>query len=285
MDYSNRGVTDIRLEFDAQQHDGQAILNKLYKSTQLQIGFAVKMRALVGDNPKIFSLTEILQAFINKRLENIRRKSQFLLKENEKELVNLNTRFFIISNYQEIAEIIKGQLTEEERHKQLKQKFVEIEQGQIKIENILSMSVSFRQFTPEKQTNLTQEIVDLKTENEKLGQLITSGEKRKEKLIFELEQLKKDYEKDSRRTQIISDSHIIDERKAVIPEEIIIILSQGEKKKTNSEVGEKEDKLASYLNIYKVNALDATNIPSVGKELKTRGENLAIVKSNRRDDL
>jgi len=243
------------------------------------------MRALIGDNPKIFSLTEVLQAFISKRLENIRRKSQFLLKENEKELVNLNTRFFIISNYQEIAEIIKGQPTEEERHKQLKQKFVEIEQGQIKIENILSMSVSFRQFTPEKQTNLTQEIVDLKTENEKLGQLITSGEKRKEKLIFELEQLKKDYEKDSRRTQIISDSHIIDERKAVIPEEIIIILSQGEKKKTNSEVGEKEDKLASYLNIYKVNALDATNIPSVGKELKTRGENLAIVKSNRRDDL
>ncbi|CAG8850755.1 34746_t:CDS:1, partial [Racocetra persica] len=46
VDYSNRGITDIRLEFDAQQHDGQIILNKLYKNTQLQISFAVKMRAL-----------------------------------------------------------------------------------------------------------------------------------------------------------------------------------------------------------------------------------------------
>jgi DNA gyrase subunit A len=230
------------------------------------------MRALVGDNPKVFSLTEILQAFISKRLENIRRKSQFLLKENEKELVNLSTRIFIIKNYQEIAEIIKGYPTEEDRHEQLKQKFEEIKQGQIKIENILSMSISFRQFTPEKQADLTKDIADLKTENEKLGQLITSEEKRKDKLIADLEQLKKDYEKDIRRTQIISDSHLIDERKAIAPEEIIIILSQGEKKKTKSETG--ESKLASYLNIYKVNSLDATNIPSVGKELKTRGEKL-----------
>ncbi|CFW93437.1 DNA gyrase (subunit B) [endosymbiont DhMRE of Dentiscutata heterogama] len=284
VDYSNRGITDIRLEFDAQQHDGQIILNKLYKNTQLQISFSVKMRALVGENPKIFSLTEILQAFISNRLENIRRKSQFLWKENEKELVNLNTRLFIINNYQEIAEIIKGYPTEEERNEQLKQKFTEIKQGKIKIENILSMSISFRQFTPEKQADLTQGIADLKIENEKLAQLVASEEKRKEKLIADLEQLKKDYEKDHRRTQIISDSHLIDERKAIAPEEIIIILSRGEKKKAKSETGEKE-KLPSYLNIYKINSLEATNIPSVGKELKTRGENLAIIKSNRRDDL
>jgi DNA gyrase/topoisomerase IV subunit A len=76
-DYSNRGIIDIRITFDAQQYDGQIILNKLYKNTQLQIGFAVKMRALMGDSPKIFSLMEVLQAFISNRLENIRRRSQF----------------------------------------------------------------------------------------------------------------------------------------------------------------------------------------------------------------
>ncbi|MCE8162915.1 MAG: hypothetical protein I3273_00860 [Candidatus Moeniiplasma glomeromycotorum] len=288
VDYSNRGVTDIRLEFDAHQQDGQIILNKLYQRTQLQISFAVKMRALVGDNPRIFSLTEVLQAFISNRLESIRRKSQFLWKENEKELVNLNTRLFIINNYQAIAEIIKGYPTEAERHEQLKQKFVEIERGEIKIDNILSMSISFRQFTPEKQTDLAQGITNLKAENEKLAQLVASEENRKEKLIADLEQLKQVYEKqkDERRTQIISDSHLIDERKAIVPEEIIVILSQGEKKKTKAELEEKESKLASYLNIYKTNSLEATNLPSTGSEkLKTRGENLIIIKSNRRDDL
>jgi DNA gyrase/topoisomerase IV subunit A len=145
------------------------------------------------------------------------------------------------------------------------------------------MSVSFRQFTPERQVVLTQEIVNLKTENETLGELVASEEKQKEKLVADLEQLKKDYGKDIRRTEIISDSHIIDERKAVAPEDLIVILSQGEKKKSKTE--EKDDKKPSYLNIYKTNSLDATNIPSVGKELKTRGGNLAIIKSNRRDDL
>ena len=145
---------------------------------------------------------------------------------------------------------------------------------------------SFRQLRPGKQTDLANEIEELKTKNEELIRLVISEEKRKEKLIADLEQLKKDYEKDTRRTKIISDFHLIDERKAITPEEIIIILSRGEKKKTKSEIGEKESgKVASYLNIYKVDSLDATNIPSVGKELKTRGENLAIIKSNRRDDL
>ena len=144
---------------------------------------------------------------------------------------------------------------------------------------------SFRQLRPGKQTDLTNEIEELKTKNEELIQLMISEEKRKEKLITDLEKIKQDYAKDYRRTQIISDSHLIDERKAITPEEIIIILSQSERKKTKSEVGEKEIKIASYLNVYKINSLDATNIPSVGKELKTRGENLVIIKSNRRDDL
>jgi DNA gyrase/topoisomerase IV subunit A len=198
-------------------------------------------------------------------------------------LVNLNTRLFIIKNYQELAEIIKGYPDEETRSEQLRGKFVEIKQGQIKIENILNMPISFRQFTSEKQTSLINEITDLKTENEELGQLIASEEKRKEKLIVDLEKIKQDYAKDYRRTQIISDSHLIDERKAVVPEEIIIILSRGEEKKAKSET--EGSKPTSYLNIYKINSLDATNVPSVGKELKTRGENLAIIKSNRRDDL
>ncbi|KLL02076.1 MAG: DNA gyrase subunit B [Mycoplasmataceae bacterium RC_NB112A] len=288
VDYSNRGITDIRLEFDTHQQDGQIILNKLYQRTQLQISFAIKMRALVGENPKIFSLTEVLQAFVNKRLENIRRRSQFQWKENEKELANLKTRLFIINNYQGIAEIIKGYLVKEERHEQLKQKFTEIREGGIKIENILGMSISFSQFTPEKQVELSNDINKLKVENEELSQLVTSEEKRKEKLIADLEQLKQVYEKqkDFRRTLIIPDSHLIDERKAIAPEGIIIILSQGEKKKSKTEAEEKESKSASYLNVYKINSLEATNIPSAGsKELKPRGESLTIIKSNRRDDL
>jgi DNA gyrase subunit B len=309
-DYSNRGITDIRITFDAQQYDGQIILNKLYKNTQLQISFAVKMRALIGESPKIFSLVEVLQAFISNRLENIRRKSQFQWKENEKKLFDLEIRRFNIKHDEEISRVAKNRnfSSDIERRQELERILPAELQGlrnrlsvvssdpldssekpsdpeQEVFKKIFHTMTNYDMMTPEKQDELANKIADLKTENEKLGQLIASEEERKEKLIAELEQLKKDYEKDNRRTQIISDSHIIDERKAITPEEIIIILSQDEKKKAKSEAGEKEGKLVSYLNICKVNVLDATNVPSVGKELKTRGENLAIIKSNRRDDL
>ncbi|CAI2163604.1 2070_t:CDS:2 [Funneliformis geosporum] len=275
FDYSSRGVIDVRIEFDAQQYDGQVILNKLYKNTPLQISFSVKMRATLENRPK----------------------------ENEKKLFDLETRRFIIEHDREISEIVHRDISDEECNQALKKQFsVEIKALQIRLQNtqdilLLDSSkepsdleqkvvdrildtrrASFRQLRPGKQANLANEIGEIKTENEGLMQLVISKEKRKEKLIADLEQLKKDYEKDTRRTQIISDSHLIDERKAIAPEEIIIILSQGEKKKTKTETG--ESKPASYLNIYKANALDATNIPSVGKELKTRGENLTIININ-----
>lgn len=243
------------------------------------------MRALLESKPKIFSLKEVLHEFIVQRLNNIRRKGQFTLEKNERELDNLETRIFIIINYEAIAEIIKKYPTEEERAKHLTERFTEISEGRIKISSILDMPVSFRQFTQDQQTKLEGKITDVKKDNEELRLLIASEDKQKAKLIAELEQLKQDYSKDVRRTKLISDSHIIDERKSIAPEEIIVILSQGEKKITSVDTGEKQTKLDSYLNIHKLSSLEATNIRGVGKELKTRGKNLAIIKSNRRDDL
>jgi DNA gyrase subunit A len=243
------------------------------------------MRALLESKPKIFSLKDVLQEFIAKRLENIRRKGKFILQKNERELENLETQLFIISNYEEIASIIKNYPLEEERAKQLTEKFTDISEGKIKINNILDMQISFRQFTPERQTKLEGKITDVKEENNELRLLISGEDKQKVKLIAELEQLKHTYAHDIRRTQLINDSHIIDERKSIAPEEIITILSQGERKRPNVNEGEREIKINSYLNIHKLLSLEATNIRGVGKELKTRGENLAIIKSNRRDDL
>jgi len=171
----------------------------------------------------------------------------------------------------------------EERNQQLRKTFAELSEE--RIARILDTPISFRQFTPEQQNKLEGKINEIKEENIKLGLLVASEEQRKEKLITELEQLKQNYSRDQRRTKIIADSHIIDERKAMAREDLVIILSKGEKKKTKTESGENESKIDSYLNVHKVNSLEATNIHSVGKELKTRGENIAIIKSNRRDDL
>ena len=229
------------------------------------------MRALIEDRPKIFSLREIFEQFISKRLENIEKKARFIREKNQKDLVSLETRLFIINNYQEVAEIVRYSSSESERETKLKEKFALDKEG---INRILDTPANFRQFTPERREKLEKEIANLHQENSKLEQLITSESQKKEALIKELRDLKEAYKNDQRRTSLSEESHLIDERKLTPFEERIVIFSQSEKEKINN-----------YLSIYEINSLEGTNFPSQGKELKNRGNNLEILKVNRRDDL
>jgi len=273
-DYSSyENPVNIHLRFDPNQ-DGEVILNKLYKTTRLQNSFSVKMRALIDDQPKVFSLKEILQGFINKRLENIQKKAQFLYQKNQKELKNLETRLFIINNYQEIAEIVRSVDLESERDQKLKDRF-DLEQEAV--ERILDTSSSFRQFTPEKREKLQNDINNLHQDSTEQQLVIGQQDKRKEKLIQELEELKANYIHDKRKTILTDHLHSIEERQLIPHEERIILLSRSENKK--------EDKINSYLTVHSISALEPTNIPSQGKKLTTRGDNWAIIKLDRRDDL
>src|SRR5947209_12983730 len=81
------------------------------------------MRALIDEQPKVFSLKEVLEGFIDQRLQNIQKKDRFIYNKNQKELINLETRRFIIDNYQEIAEIARSASSDEEREQKLNKRF------------------------------------------------------------------------------------------------------------------------------------------------------------------
>ena len=299
-DYSNYEETvNIHLHFDP-NYDGEVILNQLYQSTKLQSSFSFEMRALISDQPKIFSLKEILQSFIDQRLVNIQKKAQFIYNKNQRELINLETRRFIIEHYQKIAEIVRSASSEEERSQRIISNFhAEIQDLQERfpkrlgssstesegprnfeqeiINRILDTPASFRQFTPERREKLENDIKNLQENNIQQQLLIIQEEQRKIKLIQELEELKKNYAHDVRKTTVTSLPHFINERQLIPHEERIVLISRSESKK--------ENKFNNYLTIYHPTSLEATNIPSVGKELKTRGDNWTILKVNRRDDL
>lgn len=287
-DYSSyEEPVNIHLRFDP-NYDGEVILNQLYKTTRLQNSFSVKMRALIDDQPKIFSLKEVLEGFVSQRLENIQKKAQFIYKKNQKELINLETRHFIIDNYQEIAEIARTSSSDEEREQKLRNRFsseLKKLQEQLQtiqdespdspekssnleqeaINRILDTPASFRQFTPERREKLQNDIAKLQQDNADQQLVITDQKKRKERLIQELQKLKNDYPQDKRRTTITSAQHSIEERQLIPHEERIVLLSRSENKK--------ENKVNNYLTVHHLSAVEPTNIPSRGKELKTRGDN------------
>jgi DNA gyrase subunit A len=87
------GISDIRDESD---RDGmriaidlkrgevsEVILNNLYKHTQLQTSFGVIMLAIVGGRPKILTLVEFIDNFIEFRREVVRRRTEFELRKAE----------------------------------------------------------------------------------------------------------------------------------------------------------------------------------------------------------
>lgn len=84
------GISELRDESDRQgmrivielrrEAQPQQVLNNLYKHTQMQSAFFVNMLALVDGQPRVISLKEMLQYYIDFRQEVITRRSRFELK-------------------------------------------------------------------------------------------------------------------------------------------------------------------------------------------------------------
>ncbi|MBI2830414.1 MAG: DNA gyrase subunit A [Chloroflexi bacterium] len=84
------GISELRDESDRQgmrivielRRDAQPrqVLNSLYKLTAMQSAFFINMLALVDGQPRVISLKEMLQYFIDFRREVITRRSQFELR-------------------------------------------------------------------------------------------------------------------------------------------------------------------------------------------------------------
>jgi DNA gyrase subunit A len=87
------GISDIRDESD---RDGMrividlkrgevsdVILNNLYKHTALQSSFGIIMLAIVGGRPKVLSLLELIENFVEFRREVVRRRTEFELRKAE----------------------------------------------------------------------------------------------------------------------------------------------------------------------------------------------------------
>src|SRR6186997_1888081 len=92
-DKTLEGISDIRDESDRdglrividlkRGEVGEVVLNNLYKHTQLQGSFGVIMLAIVGGRPKVLSLVELIDTFIEFRREVVRRRTEFELRKAE----------------------------------------------------------------------------------------------------------------------------------------------------------------------------------------------------------
>ena len=111
------GISDIRDESD---RDGMRIVielkrdakpdvvrNNLYKYTQLTATFGVNMLALVGQQPRLMNLLEVLNEFIEHRVEIITRRTLFFLKKAKMRAHILEGLLIALGSLDEVIELIK----------------------------------------------------------------------------------------------------------------------------------------------------------------------------------
>ncbi|HEY6905619.1 MAG TPA: DNA gyrase subunit A [Candidatus Acidoferrales bacterium] len=112
------GVADIRDESDRdgmrivievkRDEEPEIILNKLFKMTQMQESFGMILLAIVGGQPRELGLLQLLQLFIEHRVDVVRRRTQYeLRKAQEREHILLGYRISL-DNIDDVIKIIRG---------------------------------------------------------------------------------------------------------------------------------------------------------------------------------
>ncbi len=127
------GISDLRDESD---RDGMRIVielkrdakpdvvrNNLYKQTALLSSFGVNMVALVGQQPRLLNLYEVLNEFVEHRVEVITRRTLYFLKKAKARAHILEGLMIALNALDEVIELIKKSKNTEEAREGLINRF------------------------------------------------------------------------------------------------------------------------------------------------------------------
>ena len=84
------------------------ILNQLYKHTQLQDTFGVIMLALVGNQPKVMNLLEMLNYYLKHQEDVVTRRTKYDLNKAQERAHILEGLLIALDNIDEVIKIIRG---------------------------------------------------------------------------------------------------------------------------------------------------------------------------------
>ncbi|MFZ2428815.1 MAG: DNA gyrase subunit A, partial [Propioniciclava sp.] len=86
----------------------EAVLAQLYKFTPLEDSFGINNVALVDGQPRTLGLKELLQVFLNHRIEVVRRRSEFRLNKAQRDLHLVDGLLIAVLNIDEVIAVIRS---------------------------------------------------------------------------------------------------------------------------------------------------------------------------------
>ncbi len=200
--------------------DPKYTLNKLYKMTNLQTSFDANMLALLNKQPRVLTLKQIIEAYVNYRRQIVKNRGRFELKKAEDRIEIVQGLLLALKQIDAIVAYIKKSANATEAHEGLMKKF-----GLTTRQSKAVLETRLQQLTHLEDTKLKDEEKELKGAIEDLKKLLGSEQEILSLIKKEVSDLKRQYG-DERRTKIIRKIDEITEQDMIEKKDVVVMLTE-----------------------------------------------------------
>ncbi len=241
------GITDIRDESDKQGTrivlelrrgvNNGIMMNNLYKHTHLERKYGIILLAINKGKPEVMNLKQILQAFIDHRIEVVTRRTLFELKKAEERLHILEGLRIAVENIDAIIELIKKSKDPQEAREKLMKKY---HLSRIQAQAILD--IRLHRLTSLERVKIMEEYKETEKLIKELKEILIDEEKKTKIIVDEIGEIREKYE-DARRSEILRKTEEISIEDLIEEEEMLItVTDKGYIKRTPLSVFRKQQR-------------------------------------------
>ena len=194
----------------------QVVLNKLFSYTQLQDTVGVIMLALVGGVPKVLTLKQCLEQYLDFQVDVITRRTQFDLKKAKEREHIVEGLVIALDNIDRVVEILKSSKSIPEGKERLCEEF---SLSEVQAEHIVQMTLG--KLTGMERQKLLDELAELKAKIADLEDILANHDRVLHIILDELDAIRQKFG-DDRRTAIENVSGEVDIEDLIPVEESVV---------------------------------------------------------------
>ncbi|RLB59772.1 MAG: DNA gyrase subunit A [Deltaproteobacteria bacterium] len=223
------GISDLRDESDRRglrvvielKKDAvyEVVLNQLFKHTPMQSSFGIIMLAIVGGQPRVLDLKQMLEHYVDHRREVVRRRCSYELKQARARAHILEGLIIALDNIDAVINLIRASRDAAQARQGLMEQF---DLTELQAQAILDMRL--QRLTGLERQKIEQELEQLRAEIERLEAILDDLGKLMNVVVEELEQVAKSYG-DARRTEITTQTQEITVEDLLVDEDHVVTVS------------------------------------------------------------
>ncbi|MBP1605331.1 MAG: gyrA 1 [Acidobacteria bacterium] len=223
------GISDLRDESDREGlrvvielkrgELPEVVLNNLYKHTPLQTTFGIIMLAIVGGRPRVLSLVEMLEQFVEFRRDVVRRRTEFELRKAEARAHILEGLRIALDHLDAVITLIRGSKSPADARVGLVREF-----GLSEIQAQAILDMQLQRLTGLERQKILDELAELRATIERLRAILGSEALLMDIVVRELRETRERYA-NPRRTDIVDESGELTVEDLIADEDMVITAS------------------------------------------------------------